>query len=68
MKIECLKKFAQDLRKVGIEAIPLESETYVRLNINCMEFYFYKDNSKQYDGWGTGNKEIIKDMDKDKEY
>jgi len=62
MKIDELKKLSQDLHKIGIEVTVRESFNFHILNIANMDFYFYKDDTKQYDGWGTGNQEIMKDL------
>jgi hypothetical protein len=63
MKIEDLQKFSNDLRKVGIEAVTKGGNgIYVIINIGNIDFYFYNTNEKQYDGWGSHNKEIINDL------
>ncbi len=62
MTLDCIKKLSVDLRKIGIEALPREGKAFVILNIGNMDFYFYKTNEKQYDGWGTKNQEIMKDL------
>lgn len=62
VRIEDLKRFCNDLRKVGIEAMPKEGDTMVIINIANMDFYFYKDETRQYDGWGTGNQDVMKDL------
>ena len=53
MKIADLKRFANDLRRVGIEAVPHEGELLNRVKIGIHDFFFDKDG--KYDGWGTSH-------------
>jgi len=65
MTLDCLQRFCKDLRKIGIESVVRESEYYRIININGMDFYFYlepKETGMEYDGWGTGQKDIIDDL------
>ena len=66
MKLGCLQRLCTDLRKIGIEGVVRESNTYRIININGMDFYFYlepkEDTGMEYDGWGTGQQDIIKDL------
>lgn len=62
MTLKDLQRFCNDLRKIGIEALPKDGKTMIKINIANMDFYFYKDETKQYDGWGTGNQSIIEDL------
>lgn len=61
MNIESLKLFADDLRKIsGIEAYAVEGEKMSRLVIGSAEYFFFKTDVNDYDGWG---KQVTKESD-----
>ena len=77
MTLEDLKKFAADLGLARIEAVVQPGQGMHRLIIAGVDYFFYnhdwprpdrpewptKANIKEYDGWGSGRPDILKDAE-----
>ena len=61
-----LKKFCHDLHVAKIEARmnpSISGQKMWSMSIHGVNFYFWKDDTKQYDGWGSRRADILHDVE-----
>ena len=62
MRLNELIKFSEHLREhTKLECYVVEGENLLRLKLGGVDFFFIKDDTEQYDGYGKKVKAKVKD-------